>query len=139
MTVPPEVEPVVVVLVFGVVTDYCVFFLDHVRRHLQEGLSGVEAAARAAGEVNGIVFVAGVVVALSTGALVVAELPFFRAFGPAFGPGGSPQCDCHDYAAAVPAGAASLSFRDSSILMVLRVCSAAVSYTHLTLPTTPYV
>ena len=43
----------------------------------------MEAAARAAGEVNGIVFVAGVVVALSTGALVVAELPFFRAFGPA--------------------------------------------------------
>lgn len=83
LTVPPEVEPVVVVLVFGVVTDYCVFFLDHVRRHLQDGLPGEEAAARAGGEVNGIVFVAAVVVALSTGALVVAELPFFRAFGPA--------------------------------------------------------
>jgi len=83
LVVPPEVEPVVVVLMFGVVTDYTIFYLSHFRRHLREGSWGRVAAERAAHEVNGIVLVAGLVVALSTAALVVAELSFFRAFGPA--------------------------------------------------------
>ncbi len=83
LTIPPEVEPIVVVLVFGVVTDYSIFFLSHYRRHLREGLAAKDAARRATSEVAGIVLVAGLIVALSTGALVFAELPFFRVFGPA--------------------------------------------------------
>ncbi|MGQ0718229.1 MAG: MMPL family transporter [Pseudonocardiales bacterium] len=83
LVVPPEVEPVVVALMFGVVTDYSIFFLSHHRRHLREGLAGPDAARRAASEVAGIVGVAGLVVAVSTGALIFAELSFFRVFGPA--------------------------------------------------------
>lgn len=83
LVVPPEVEPVVIALMFGVVTDYSIFFLSHHRRHLREGLAGPDAARRAASEVAGIVGVAGLVVAVSTGALIFAELSFFRVFGPA--------------------------------------------------------
>lgn len=61
---------------FGVVTDYSIFFLSHFRRHLREGLATKDAAQRSASEVAGIVLVAGLIVALSTGALVFAELPF---------------------------------------------------------------
>lgn len=83
LVVPPEVEPVVVALMFGVVTDYSIFFLSHYRRHLREGRAARDAARCAASEVAGIVGVAGLVVAVSTGALVFAELSFFRVFGPA--------------------------------------------------------
>ena len=83
LVVPPEVEPVVVALMFGVVTDYSIFFLSHHRRHLREGRATRDAARCAASEVAGIVLIAGLVVALSTGALVFAELSFFRVFGPA--------------------------------------------------------
>ncbi|MGH3821868.1 MAG: MMPL family transporter, partial [Pseudonocardiaceae bacterium] len=83
LVVPPEVEPVVIALMFGVVTDYSIFFLSHYRRHLLGGLAARDAARRAASEVSGIVLVAGLVVALSTGALIFAELSFFRVFGPA--------------------------------------------------------
>ncbi|MGH4008189.1 MAG: MMPL family transporter [Pseudonocardiaceae bacterium] len=83
LAVPPEVEPVVVALMFGVVTDYSIFFLSHHRRHLREGLAGPDAARHAASEVAGIVGVAGLVVAVATGALIFAELSFFRVFGPA--------------------------------------------------------
>ncbi len=34
VSVPREVEPVIVVLLFGVVTDYSIFFLSRVRRRL---------------------------------------------------------------------------------------------------------
>ncbi len=83
LVVPPEVEPVVVALMFGVVTDYSIFFLSHYRRHLREGRAATDAARRAASEVTGIVLIAGLVVAVSTGALVFAELSFFQVFGPA--------------------------------------------------------
>ncbi|MGH3478451.1 MAG: MMPL family transporter [Nocardioidaceae bacterium] len=83
LVVPPEVEPVVVALMFGVVTDYSIFFLSHYRRHLREGRASRDAARDAASEVSGIVGVAGLVVAVSTGALAFAELSFFRVFGPA--------------------------------------------------------
>ncbi|MGH3898821.1 MAG: MMPL family transporter [Pseudonocardiaceae bacterium] len=83
LVVPPEVEPVVVALMFGVVTDYSIFFLSHYRRHLLEGRAARDAARAATSEVAGIVGVAGLVVAVSTGALVFAELSFFRVFGPA--------------------------------------------------------
>ncbi|MGH3842414.1 MAG: MMPL family transporter [Pseudonocardiaceae bacterium] len=83
LVVPPEVEPVVVVLIFGVVTDYSIFFLSHFRRHLRESCAARDAARLAASEVIGIVGVAGLVVAVSTGALAFAQLSFFRVFGPA--------------------------------------------------------
>jgi RND superfamily putative drug exporter len=82
VTVPKEVEPVVVVLLLGLVTDYSIFFLTETRQRLRAGEDRVHAARAAVGEVAPIVFTAGLIVAAGTAALVVGRLDFFRAFGP---------------------------------------------------------
>lgn len=45
---PEELEPLMVVLLLGIVTDDSIFFLGHARRHLREGRSSKEAARRSA-------------------------------------------------------------------------------------------
>jgi putative drug exporter of the RND superfamily len=81
-TVPAEVEPIIVVLLLGLVTDYSVFFLSEGRRRLRQGQTRLEAARAATRKTVPIVFPARLIVAAGTGALVVGELGFFRAFGP---------------------------------------------------------
>ena len=82
LTVPKEVEPVVVVLLLGLVTDYSIFFLSETRRRLYAGEGRVAAARGAVTEVTPIVLTAGLIVAAGTAALTVGRLDFFRAFGP---------------------------------------------------------
>ena len=82
-TVPREVEPLVVALTLGVVTDYAVFFLAGCRRRLAEGEPRVAAARRACASVAPIVGTAGLIVVAGSAALMVGTLEFFRAFGPA--------------------------------------------------------
>jgi RND superfamily putative drug exporter len=82
-SVPQEVEPLVVALTLGIVTDYTVFFLSAARRRLAEGEGRVEAAERSAANVAPIVATAGLIVVAGTAALLAGELEFFRAFGPA--------------------------------------------------------
>jgi putative drug exporter of the RND superfamily len=82
VTVPKEVEPVVVVLLLGLVTDYSIFFLSETRRRLYAGEGRVAAARGAVAEVTPIVLTAGLIVAAGTAALTVGRLDFFRAFGP---------------------------------------------------------
>jgi RND superfamily putative drug exporter len=82
LTVPKEVEPVVVVLLLGLVTDYSIFFLSETRRRLYSGESRVAAARGAVAEVTPIVLTAGLIVAFGTAALTAGRLDFFRAFGP---------------------------------------------------------
>ena len=82
LTVPKEVEPVVVVLLLGLVTDYSIFFLSETRRRLYSGESRVLAARGAVAEVTPIVLTAGLIVAAGTAALTAGRLDFFRAFGP---------------------------------------------------------
>jgi RND superfamily putative drug exporter len=48
LAIPREVEPVMLVLLLGVVTDYAVFFMSSTRRRLAAGEQRVEAAERAA-------------------------------------------------------------------------------------------
>jgi RND superfamily putative drug exporter len=81
--IPQEVEPLVVALTLGVVTDYTIFFLSACRRELEGGASRLDAARRSCTAVVPIVATAGLIVVAGTGALVVGELEFFRAFGPA--------------------------------------------------------
>jgi len=83
VTVPEEVEPLVVALTLGIVTDYAVFYLSGYRRRLFEGLDRIEAARAATIRVTPIVATAGLIVVAGTAALLVGELEFFRAFGPA--------------------------------------------------------
>ncbi|WP_051324192.1 MMPL family transporter [Candidatus Solirubrobacter pratensis] len=80
--VPAEVEPIIVVLLLGLVTDYSVFFLSETRRRLRRGQDRRQAALAATRRTAPIVFTAGLIVAAGTGALVVGKLGFFRAFGP---------------------------------------------------------
>jgi putative drug exporter of the RND superfamily len=80
--VPKEVEPILVALLLGLVTDYSLFFMASARRHLSEGASRLEAAERATAENLPIVLTAGLIVALGSLTLVAGHLAVFRSFGP---------------------------------------------------------
>jgi RND superfamily putative drug exporter len=82
VTVPKEIEPVVVVLLLGLATDYSIFYLSATRRQLRGGEERLPAARGAVAEVTPIVLTAGLIVAAGTAALAVGHLKFFRAFGP---------------------------------------------------------
>jgi len=83
LTSPSELEPVVVALLLGVVTDYVVFFLAALRIQLARGVDRLDAARAATAQYGPIVAVAGLAVAAGTAVLMVAESTFFRALGPA--------------------------------------------------------
>ena len=82
VSVPAEVEPVVVALLFGVVTDYALFYFSRFRRRLAEGTAAREASVATAAELTPIILACGVAVAAGSAALIVANLGFLRAFGP---------------------------------------------------------
>ncbi|HSD76977.1 MAG TPA: MMPL family transporter [Solirubrobacteraceae bacterium] len=82
VSVPSEVQPVMVVLLFGVVTDYCIFLLSRTRRLMADGHEPKEAVARATAELAPIIGAAALTVALAMGALAAARLGFLQAFGP---------------------------------------------------------
>jgi putative drug exporter of the RND superfamily len=79
---PPDLEPVLVVLLLGVTTDYSVFFLDGMRGYLAAGVPRVRAARLATAEVAPIVVAAGLIVAAATASLAVARTQLLQAFGP---------------------------------------------------------
>jgi RND superfamily putative drug exporter len=80
--VPKEVEPVLVALLLGLVTDYAIFFMVGMRRRLAAGMSRFEAATETTAENLPIVLTAGLIVALGSLTLVIGQLSVFRAFGP---------------------------------------------------------
>lgn len=82
ISVPSEVQPVVVVLLFGIVTDYAIFFMSRFRQRLAEGQAPLRAAESATAELQGIVLTAALIVAAGSASLIVAKLGFFQAFGP---------------------------------------------------------
>jgi len=82
LSVPQEAEPVMVVLLLGIVTDYAIFYLEATREQQARGLGRWASARVAAAATTPIVFTAGLLVAASTAALVLGRSDFFRAFGP---------------------------------------------------------
>ena len=80
--VPKEVEPVLIALLLGLVTDYSIFFLAGVRRRLADGSSRFAAADASARENLPIIITAGLIVALGSLSLTVGHLDVFRSFGP---------------------------------------------------------
>ena len=80
---PDDLQPLLAALLIGVVTDYCVLFLFACRDHLVRGAHRHVSAARAAMSEGPIVAVAGLTVAGGTAALLAANFPPFKAFGPA--------------------------------------------------------
>src|SRR5580693_3310936 len=83
ISLPPDLDPVLVVLLLGVTTDYAVFFLDGMRARLAEGVPRVAAARLATAEFSPIIATAGLIVAAATASLAVARTDLLRAFGPA--------------------------------------------------------
>jgi len=80
---PPDAEPVLIVLLLGVTTDYSVFFMSGMRNRLAEGLPRLQAARLTTAEYAPIILVAGILVAAATGSLGLARLQLIRALGPA--------------------------------------------------------
>ena len=80
---PQEVEPLVVALLLGVVTDYAVFFLSEFRDQLRSGAGSRDGVRAAALAVIPIVFTGGVILSLSLLALRASSLGFFRELAPA--------------------------------------------------------
>ena len=82
IALPPDLDPVLVVLLLGVTTDYSVFFLDGMRARLAEGVPRVQAARLATAESAPIIAAAGLIVTAATASLAVARTDLLRAFGP---------------------------------------------------------
>ncbi len=80
--VPREIEPLIVVLLLGIVTDYCIFYLSDMRRRLLEGGTPIRAAEASTARMTPIVLTAGLIVAAGTATLVVGTMGFFKALGP---------------------------------------------------------
>lgn len=83
LTVPEEVQPVIVALLFGVLTDYLVFFVSGFRARLERGASAVEAASAVTGELLPVVSTAALMIAGATLTLSLSGVDFLSAFGPA--------------------------------------------------------
>jgi putative drug exporter of the RND superfamily len=82
ITVPPDLEPVLLVLLLGVTTDYSVFFLAGMRGRLAAGDARLVAARRATAQYLPIIVTAGLIVAAGSAALGAARLAVLRALGP---------------------------------------------------------
>jgi RND superfamily putative drug exporter len=78
-----QVEPIVVVLLLGVITDYSVFFLSGMRGRIRAGEDPANAARNATAEVLPIIFTAGIVVAAGLATLRLASISFVQTLGPA--------------------------------------------------------
>jgi RND superfamily putative drug exporter len=85
VSVPSDLEPLIVALLLGVTTDYCVFFLSGMRNRLRQGLDTRESAVESTADVAPIVAVAGLTVAAGTASLLAARSALFRGFGPGLG------------------------------------------------------
>jgi putative drug exporter of the RND superfamily len=85
ISLPPDLQPILVVLLLGVTTDYSVFFLAGMRARLAEGIPRVQAARLATAEYAPITCAAGLLVAGGTASLVVARTQLLQAFGPGLG------------------------------------------------------
>jgi putative drug exporter of the RND superfamily len=82
ISIPREVDPVIVALLFGVLTDYLVFFASDYRRHLQEGLNSCEATVEVTTELLPVILTAALMIAGATLTLLLSGVRFLSAFGP---------------------------------------------------------
>ncbi len=81
-SVPQEVEPVMVALLFGVLTDYVVFFSSGFRARLEQGVPSREAAQAVTAELLPVVLTAGLMIAGATLTLMLSGMKFLEVFGP---------------------------------------------------------
>jgi len=82
VSAPAELQPLLVALLLGVVTDYTIFYVTGYATALAEGGGRRATVRRAVLSHTHIVLAAGFTVAAGTLTMMVAETPFYRAFGP---------------------------------------------------------
>ena len=82
LSAPRELEPVIVALLFGIVTDYVIFFTSRFRAELAGGTGTRTAAQASAAALLPVILTAGLIIAGASASLIVADLGFLRAFGP---------------------------------------------------------
>ncbi len=80
---PAELEPLLVALLLGVVTDYTIFYLSALQTRGAQGGSWPDAVEAAVASYTPIVVAAGLTVAAGTASLLAASSDFFKGFGPA--------------------------------------------------------
>jgi putative drug exporter of the RND superfamily len=80
--IPAQVEPVVVVFLFGVGTDYALFLLSRTRQALRGGASRAEAARLGVEQAGGVVVSSAAVLVAAFAVLGGAELEVYQTLGP---------------------------------------------------------
>jgi RND superfamily putative drug exporter len=78
-----EVEPVIVGLLFGVLTDYLVFFVSGYRQRLQEGAEPLAAVTAITAELLPVILTAALMIAGATLTLLISGVHLLASFGPA--------------------------------------------------------
>jgi putative drug exporter of the RND superfamily len=82
INIPSQIEPIIVVLLFGVGTDYALFLLSRTRQTLEESIGRVEAARLGVERVGGVLLSSAVVLIAAFALLLFAQLGLYRALGP---------------------------------------------------------
>lgn len=82
VVVPAELDPVIVVLLLGIMTDYSVFYLSGTRNQLRAGGPPGRASTQATQQVTPLVLTAGFTVAASVAVIQAARLPLFSELAP---------------------------------------------------------
>jgi putative drug exporter of the RND superfamily len=82
LSIPREAEPVIVALIFGVLTDYLVFFVSGYRQRLRQGDRTTAAVSETAGELLPVILTAALMIAGATLTLLLSGVRFLSAFGP---------------------------------------------------------
>jgi putative drug exporter of the RND superfamily len=82
LSIPREAEPVIVALIFGVLTDYLVFFVSGYRQRLRQGEGTTEAVSETTGELLPVILTAALMIAGATLTLLLSGVSFLSAFGP---------------------------------------------------------
>ncbi len=83
LSVPSQIEPIIVVLLFGVGTDYALFLLSRTREAQEEGTGRVEAARFGVEKIGGVLLSSAAVLIAAFVLLVFAQLGLYRTLGPA--------------------------------------------------------
>lgn len=82
LSIPREAEPVIVALIFGVLTDYLVFFVSGYRQRLRQGDRTTAAVSETAAELLPVILTAALMIAGATLTLLLSGVRFLSAFGP---------------------------------------------------------
>jgi RND superfamily putative drug exporter len=82
LSIPREAEPVIVALIFGVLTDYLVFFASGYRQRLRQGMGTGEAVVEATAGLLPVILTAALMIAGATLTLLLSGVRFLSAFGP---------------------------------------------------------